>query len=539
MEDRSPDGATKESLIARVAGAIVESYSDPYDQKQLSQALSDLPFYVTRLLDTFYPEGQGESPDTHESLPPFPRYAGTILEQLQDRLVVTGAAARSFVIILAQIAFALKNNKSLGTQVTSTGLLADQLEYENDDAHLDARFGSSKCIYSGSVEMREHWPHGDLLLERLLNKDHYIEPHTYERSIDFDFGKLSGKRYAFVGAGGGSDCIQAAMLARLCMDAKKEVVCVATSEDPNGRMGVDRTVENYAARFGDNIFKISPETRGSGRFVENVPAADVDMFLVVEHAEEGGLALDIRDLIAIPSSDKEAHITGWKPLIDTLVIVDTGGDILEDPDDLPIWKQHQDLRVLHALACPGSALRKALPDLDIKVAIVAPGIDTPSDAGTKLQSIKPVCHFLDKGARQRVLETYKAWRFDGTLLEQGRYGKTPFAWQAAIRAAEQVSDKYEEERAEYGQPDEARAKTSLDIARARLVRDRYLIVALPLPEDRVMDENNPWNPFVPIQEVTSGVMFMEAATTLKVLAPTLPSQSHGQQDRPHIDTVSA
>lgn len=268
---------------------------------------------------------------------------------------------------------------------------------------------------------------------------------------------LPGKRIGLIGIGGGSDVVQAAQLGQLIKRQGKEVPFVIsirsakpTSQGVTNTIAASRTVENPEETVTDGVYRIGVNTRGSGRFLENIPADRIPVYLVVDH-EDGTLSHRIQAAVR--------HAGGAS----TIVAVDTGGDALyrnqvtEGAKATP----DQDLRVLHTLA--------SLPEANIMTAEIAAGIDSPSDAQQILLGAKARFYEPTVEEANSVLAAYRNWQMDGT--DDQRFGKTSLAWQMALQG-----------------------QTGLQ--------------TLPLPARVVTDPINPWNPFVHVDPSMRGIFFM-------------------------------
>ena len=274
--------------------------------------------------------------------------------------------------------------------------------------------------------------------------------------------ELPGKRYAVVGIGGGSDCLQAAQLGELLEKAGKRcsaVISVRTAQTPEG----PREVKNPLSVLEEGrAYQIGPETSGNGRFLENLPAQKMPTYLALE-AGDGQLSETISKIL------KQAGD------VDGIIAVDTGGDCLysSNPGEQATATPDQDLTVLKALA--------QLPQ-QTHSAIVALGVDAPKDAQAKLERAGAQAYNLSGEDKQQVLQNYQEWGMDGSQAEKGLYGKTVFAWQHAMKGESGV------------QPVE-------------------------LPEKAVLSKTNPWNPYVRIDPTMNNVLFMDVDEHLKSLEP--------------------
>lgn len=266
---------------------------------------------------------------------------------------------------------------------------------------------------------------------------------------------FAGHRLAFVGIGGGSDGIQAAVLALLT----GKPACVisirshrTSSQHPlSGQMGVERTVHNHRGELTRGVYCITPETTGSGRFLEFIPARDVSVYLVIDY-QDGRLCQQI----GVALDDFGA--------VDHVIAVDTGGDALyrAGSTDGTVATPEQDLASLRALS--------ALQSVALTSCIIAPGVDAPPYADDILCQAKARTLTFSAEEQRTILAIYQDYELDGSNPE--RYGKTPLAWQAALRGE----------------------------------RGR---VRLPLPDLVVQAPHNPWDPYVTITDVMQGGYVMD------------------------------
>lgn len=281
--------------------------------------------------------------------------------------------------------------------------------------------------------------------------------------------EVPGKRIAAIGMGGGSDGCQAAILGIQLRTIGKTVPAIISvrtdkpsSQGKTGGTPEKRTVENYRRELvPGKVYEIGKETTGSGRFLENLPADDVPMFLVIDHLD-GTLQNDINAVLQAVGG------------VDTVIGVDTGGDALTSGTghDIAHATPDQDIRVLQAIT--------ALPvphHLSCEMAI---GIDAPDDAEARM--LKAEARYFDPTDEDAgsILELYRQWRLDGTRSEEGLYGKTPFAFQLALRG-------------------------------------KFGNQCLDLPKENVLSTTNPWRTFAFIQHTARGMFFMQAEKHLEAL----------------------
>ncbi|MCD8566383.1 MAG: hypothetical protein LRY36_00330 [Alphaproteobacteria bacterium] len=283
-----------------------------------------------------------------------------------------------------------------------------------------------------------------------------------------------GKKQVYIGIGGGSDCVQAAILAILSgnpacvISIRRDKLSSQTAKDD---VGGKRTVNNHGGEVGGagtGVFRITPDTCGSGRFLEFLPASHLPTYLVID-AQDGKLT----DQVQIALNDFGVP--------DTVIAIDTGGDALyrvEQAEDV-IGKTTPDQDISSLLAL------SKLQGVRLYSGIVAKGIDTPEYADDVLKAAEAQYVTLSEDQIATVLDLYALFALDGSNPD--RYGKTPFAWQAALRG-------------ETGQ------------------------VRIPLPDHAINHPTNPWNPVVSIGHDTAGIYVMELPMHVAAISQTPPTQ---------------
>ncbi|MGW7041908.1 DUF6829 domain-containing protein [Streptomyces avermitilis] len=283
---------------------------------------------------------------------------------------------------------------------------------------------------------------------------------THRTGGDFpaaDLGaRLRGEVGVVIGIGGGSDCVQAAML-RLLFKRRFGMrdACVVSVRRP------EHQLRDPAPRLGTATVEILAGARaaGSWRFLEDVPLEGDDPARMVLLS-----ALDpetVRDDIATIAAMNGATV---------LIGVDTGGDSLyrESADvHRADASPGQDHRVLAALA----ALAAGHPELTVLSTVVAPGVDSPPYAEAVLAEAGAACIELDATDTRTVLRQYAVWGMDGSNPD--RYGKTPLAWLSALRG-----------------------KSGL--------------AALRLPDARVLSNDDPWRCFLDVHPGMRRILVMDA-----------------------------
>lgn len=278
---------------------------------------------------------------------------------------------------------------------------------------------------------------------------------------------IPGNKAAFIGIGGGSDCIQASILAIL----SGKPACVlsirankTSSQGNSGQIGEERTVNNHGGEVARGVVRILPETTGSGRFLESIPAGKLPVYLVIDY-KDGKLHEQIQSAL---------NDFGG---VDTVIGIDTGGDSLyrTTVSDATKATPDQDLESLKAIC--------RLEGQSVFSYVVAKGIDSPDYADHVLSQARAIpINFLET-EKQRILDLYAEFEMDGSHPD--RYGKTPFAWQAALRG-------------ETG------------------------TVRLPLPEKIINDPRNPWNPYVNVTPEMARCYVMRAEDHLNAITQPSP-----------------
>ena len=294
------------------------------------------------------------------------------------------------------------------------------------------------------IKIESYDDHGIVVLEAapVLDAQHFPRQSLTD---------IPGTAVAVFGIGGGSDCIQATQLASLLPDDKHVVALISIrtskpmSAGASGTLDASRTITN-AQQIIEGVYRVTPESTGSGRFFENLPAQEYPTYLIIDECDQELLT------IRIAAALKDAGGA------DTIIAVDTGGDALYPLAQTGSVEQthstpDQDLRVLQTL-------ENFLPTHAILTAEIAVGVDSPANAQEILEHAQARYYALSEEHAKRVIQRYKKWGMDGS--HEGRYGKTSLTWQAAIQGS-------------------------------------HGLYVLPLPEKVVVDAKNPWIPFVSIQ----------------------------------------
>lgn len=290
---------------------------------------------------------------------------------------------------------------------------------------------------------------------------------------------------AFLGGGGGSDVIQAAGLAKLFTRADPTievhtVISIRTLYSKSTSAGEKRSVwqdddpKRNLLDSSDGNLKIEPNHYGNARFVEDALVDDINnVRLVIDDKSQDG-----------ERSRRYEGAIGEE--VDSMIIVDTGGDVLGGMDPSSKKKTpDQDCRTQLATAQIAAAR-----DLNAIVAIAAVGVDAPSDAQHKLEASNAVYYRFTEEDKKYLRHLYSKWHFDGTAENLNRYpehyGKTPFAMLASF---------------------------DLDPGQSGSFR------ALPLPESVINDFGNPWACITWVAPEMSCLLLANQAKLLSVIAP--------------------
>lgn len=300
-------------------------------------------------------------------------------------------------------------------------------------------------------------------------------------------GERSGNshEYAGIGGGGGSDIISASLLGHLLRGYHKEMnLLISTrtwttgSQGKKGsKLGVKREVYNHGGavqaqgRPVAGTFRVKESTTAEGRDLEAIPLAyHRQIFMVLDQGESKVQISqkDQADLI----DQFDAVLGQAEPQIETVIIVDTGGDVF-GADTNGSTTPDQDYRVQKAMS--------SLTKYNLVTAVVAPGVDAPDDAPRKAEQSKGMIYKPTEDEKRMLLELLVTkYRMDGS--DPHRFGKTTLALQARLRGVV--------------------GWTSLD-----------------LPSYVVDTWENPWNSFVYIRECMSDIIFMPTTELLPLIEP--------------------
>ncbi len=292
-----------------------------------------------------------------------------------------------------------------------------------------------------------------------------------------------GKRVLVVGIGGGSDAVQAALFAQMLKAEGAQirgVVSVRTtktgSQGATGQQGEQREYKNVE-EVRPNVLKVNPTSTGTGRTLEPlISSAFPETYIILDNGSFHALSDSLIQVLALFGAKLEHANKDCE--VDAVILVDTGGDSLYkmstavDGQSSSKTTPDQDLRVLQSVH---SLIRLNYP-IEFTTAVMAAGVDTPPYAQQVLEAAQATYYSLTAQQALNVQQQYVAWEMDGT--NDARYGKTPLAWQAALRGEAGVT-------------------------------------VVPLPTRVVLDHANPWNPFlrVPLQ----GIVLMKLEDHIKAI----------------------
>jgi hypothetical protein len=295
----------------------------------------------------------------------------------------------------------------------------------------------------------------------------------------------------FVGMGGGSDVMQGAALDSLVekVDSGKTVLgFVSVRGVKTGSVtagtgeGVKRTVVDGGKNPLEGVYEILPGTKLPGRSFEPALAAEnrsVYTVLYDSDKRPADLAKQIDSAVRTMASNKKA---GKEKVL--LIAIDTGGDVLIDVDSNNTQAAgvtaQQDADVLlaaHDLAVDSKRY-------DAIVGVVAAGIEDPRQFAPTGAPAGATFFAPSDIEKQTLLANYSRWQLTPAKPHpQGLYSRTAFAWQLALGGRTGAS-------------------------------------FVPLPENSVLHQTNPWDPFPYLYPDASGVLFYTAEGLLEQLPHT-------------------
>jgi hypothetical protein len=296
----------------------------------------------------------------------------------------------------------------------------------------------------------------------------------------------AAREYAGIGGGGGSDVISASLLGHLLRRNGKEMnLLISTrtwrtgSQGPAGsKMGVKREIHKHkgpASLDGKPIpgtYRVTKETFSEGRDLETVPISHhEDVFIVLDQGEESS---DIPEDEKAELSLQFEAVLAERSQVDTVVIVDTGGDVFGG-NSPGFSTPDQDVRAQRAAA----SLSHIYPNL--VTAVLAPGVDAPIDAEEKAEKAGGRVYHPTPDEQDLLLNLLvHEYQMDGS--NPSRFGKTTLCLQAALRGE--------------------RGWTSLN-----------------LPRHVVDTWDNPWSSFTFIRECMTHIILMPLTRLLPLIDP--------------------
>jgi hypothetical protein len=321
-----------------------------------------------------------------------------------------------------------------------------------------------KSLLNFRVELQ---PYGDDATA-LLKPVPSVNENKFPRMKSLD--EIPGRRMVPIGIGGGSDVIQAVQLGFLARDFKDVPAVISlrslTKDKSSELESIARTHPEALTIVDRGIFLVHKNSSHlfrhvfpSNRALEDLAADEIPTYLVIDE-QDGAVAGRISRAL-----EKIGQV-------ETIVAVDTGGDALYSTIGVDPSKASPDMDV---------RMLKALDQLEVEhkmTANIAVGVDSPDNAEQILHDAKAIFYSTSGETARRLLENYERWKLDGTNEE--RYGKTPLAFQAALKNA-------------------------------------FGLVVLPLPQKVVLDFINPWNPFVHIQSSMRGIFFVKLSDHLQAI----------------------
>ena len=439
------DIADNDQLHSTIRLACMLRYDTPEEFQRVAEAFSALTPSVQEILS------YNLTRDGIHDRAILPYYGPALLKGLEKTHYSLPETLTYFAHVIQEAFIADTPARKQG----QTGVVTADLSLIAKDANL----GTLDPVHA---ELRFHHS-GDTLI---ADYRHVPELHIDHLPV-FDCETLRGKRVLYIGMGGGSDGIQAAMLSKIHQQRygahPAAIVSVRSDYKP---------LQNTGRTIGKAMFEITDQTvkLGDWRFLEHIIAKDTS--IVPTYILNG---IDPKDI----AHDLRAFLE--QNAIDAIIGVDTGGDVLykahADVDSI-ISTPDQDYAVLTALNMINRGTSNAY---DTYTAIVAPGVDTPDYADEVLEASQARQIILTTGDVTTINETYATWRMDGSASEEGLYGKTPLAWLAALNG-------------------------------------HYGLQPLALPRANGVSVYNPWRIYMNIRPSTAGVVIMPAQQLYQVVS---------------------
>lgn len=310
-----------------------------------------------------------------------------------------------------------------------------------------------------------------------VNGDYNVSCEILEKiNIPFnsiDKAIVAGSNVLAVALGGGSDCIQATMVAKFVLKGCRNVISIRTqktsSQNEKGEMNKERKIYNPKEVVVEDVYLCDINTSAEGRFFENMPSQiGMNSYLIIDR-DDGKLFSKIQVVI-------QHIVKNSGDVIDTILGVDTGGDCL-----YPIKKDATNSETTPDQDRIGLETILQFEKLGFKVfnSIVAPGIDSPNGITTEiLTKANAVSYQLSSQEREKILAMYYKWNMTGSDVK--RFGKTSLIWQSALR------------------------------------KERGL-VTVNIPLKNVLSEDNPWIPTVTITDISEMIIFMKTSECLNAI----------------------
>ena len=309
-----------------------------------------------------------------------------------------------------------------------------------------------------------------------VNNDFYVRCEPIEQikvNVTETTSIISGSNVVVVALGGGSDCIQAAMVGKFLLKGCKNVISICTkntsSQNEKGEMNKQRKISNPKEVLAEGVYLCDIETNGEGRFFENMPSQiGMNSYLVIDE-EDGKLFSKIQTVIE--------HIRkNVGDNIDTILGVDTGGDCL-----YPIKKDSINAETTPDQDRTGLEAIMQFENLGFKVfnCIVAPGIDSPNGITTEiLTKANAIAYLPTAQESEEILEMYYKWNMTGKDVK--KFGKTSLIWQAALKK-------------------------------------KRGLVTVNIPLQNVLSDDNPWIPTVTITDISEMIIFMKTSNCINAI----------------------
>ncbi len=309
-----------------------------------------------------------------------------------------------------------------------------------------------------------------------VNNDFYVRCEPIEQikvNVTEKTSIISGSNVVVVALGGGSDCIQAAMVGKFLLKGCKNVISICTkntsSQNEKGEMNKQRKISNPKEVLAEGVYLCDIETNGEGRFFENMPSQiGMNSYLVIDE-EDGKLFSKIQTVIE--------HIRkNVGDNIDTILGVDTGGDCL-----YPIKKDSINAETTPDQDRTGLEAIMQFENLGFKVfnCIVAPGIDSPNGITTEiLTKANAIAYLPTAQESEEILEMYYKWNMTGKDVK--KFGKTSLIWQVALKK-------------------------------------KRGLVTVNIPLQNVLSDDNPWIPTVTITDISEMIIFMKTSNCINAI----------------------